>query len=78
MEHSPRRKLVTLPVSEDVLESAKTLSLNASQAAEAGRREAVREARSRQWLADNKSAITAYNSDVEHRGIAICSLWAKP
>ena len=61
----------------DVLQAAKALSLNTSQAAEAGIRDAVREALTDKWLADNAAAISAYNADLEARGPAIPVLWAK-
>ncbi|MCB1483726.1 MAG: type II toxin-antitoxin system CcdA family antitoxin [Hyphomicrobiaceae bacterium] len=77
MDHTYRRKPVTLTVREDVLQAAKALSLNTSQAAEAGIRDAVREALTDKWLADNAAAISAYNADLEARGPAIPVLWAK-
>lgn len=78
MEPTYRRKPVTLTVREDVLQAARSLSLNTSQAAEAGIRDAVRHALMDKWLADNAAAISTYNDDVEARGPAIPALWAKP
>ena len=78
MEPTYRRKPVTLTVREDVLQAAKALSLNTSQAAEAGIRDAVREALADKWLTDNAAAISSYNADLEARGPAIPALWAKP
>lgn len=75
MEHTSRRKPVTLTVQEDVLQAAKALSLNTSQAAEAGIRQAVREAQRARWLANNANAIEAFNADIEKRGVAIPPPW---
>lgn len=71
-----RRKPVTLTVREDVLQAAQALSLNTSQAAEAGIREAIRRTRTAQWLVANQDAISAYNAELEERGPAIAPLWA--
>lgn len=70
-----RRKPVTLTIREDIMRDAKTLALNASQAAEAGILEAVRKARAEAWLADNTLAIEAYNRKIEQRGVAIPPIW---
>ena len=75
MEPIVRRKPVTLTVAEDALQAAKQLSLNASQAAEVGIRLAIREARTRQWLAQNSAAVDSYNSAIERDGLAIQPLW---
>lgn len=75
MVHTTRRKPITLTVPEDVITAARQLSLNASQAAEAGIRHAFREARRSRWLSDNASAIVAYNRDIDRRGVAIPPLW---
>jgi antitoxin CcdA len=77
MEHMVRRKPVTLTVPEDVILAARNLELNASQAAEAGIRQAIREEMARRWLSENADAISAYNADIERRGVAIPPLWAK-
>lgn len=75
MEHTPRRRPVTITISEDVIQAARALSLNTSQAAEHGIREAVRTARAQEWLNENASAIDAYNADVSERGVALRPLW---
>lgn len=72
-----RRKPVTLTVPEDVILAARNLELNASQAAEAGIRQAIREEMARRWLSDNEAAIASYNAEIERRGVAIPPLWAK-
>ncbi|MFA5952020.1 MAG: type II toxin-antitoxin system CcdA family antitoxin [Hyphomicrobium sp.] len=70
-----RRKPVTLTIREDIMRDAKSLSLNASKAAEAGIAEALRKARGERWLAENRDAILAYNTEIEARGVAIQPLW---
>jgi antitoxin CcdA len=73
-----RRKPVTLTIREDIMRDAKSLSLNASKAAEAGIAEALRKARGERWLVENREAILAYNAEIEARGVAIPPLWDDP
>lgn len=75
MKPTYRHKPVTLSINEEVLQAAKALQLNTSKAAEAGIREAVRQAQADAWLRDNAQAIEAYNQKIEERGIAIPAAW---
>jgi antitoxin CcdA len=59
------RRAVNLTIRADLLEEAKQLKLNASQAAEAGLLEAVRRARVETWRRENAAAIDDYNRRVE-------------
>lgn len=77
MKNAYRHRPVTLSISEDVVQAAKTLQLNMSEAAEAGIQEAVRKAKAAAWLEENKSAIESYNRKIEKRGIAIPAAWAR-
>lgn len=70
-----RHRPVTLTVREDVLQAAKDLGLNTSQAAEAGIRDAVRQAQREGWLRDNKAAIEAYNQNIRDRGLPLPARW---
>jgi antitoxin CcdA len=58
------RRAVNLTIRADLLEEAKQLKLNASQAAEAGLLEAVRRARAEAWRRENAAAIDEYNRRV--------------
>lgn len=71
----PKRRSVNLTISADVLAAAKALELNASQAAERGIMEAVKAARERQWLRDNREAIAAYNRRIEGAGPLLKPDW---
>ena len=63
-----RRRSVNLSIRTDVIEAARSLSLNASRAAEAGIAEAVRKAREREWLEQSGPAIDAYNERIKKHG----------
>jgi len=74
---SGKRRSINLTIREDVIEAAKSLSLNASQAAEAGIVEAIRQAQGAQWLRENQAGIKAHNQRIERDGPRIVSDWAK-
>ena len=63
------KKAVNLRVNGDLLRQAKALNINLSKALEQQLVELAREARARQWLAENKSAIDDYNARIEKRGV---------
>lgn len=73
---SGRRRSVNLTIREDILADAKSLSLNASQAAEAGIVEAIRQARTHAWRAENRAGIDAHNARVEKDGVLLTPDWA--
>jgi len=75
MDTTKRRKPVTLTIAQDVMAAAKALHLNASQAAEAGIRAAVRDSQKQAWLRDNAESIAAYNRDVEEHRLPLHPLW---
>ncbi len=74
----PKRKGVNLTIREDVLAEAKSLSLNASQAAEAGIRDAIRKAREAEWRREAGPAIEAYNERIAREGPLLVTDWARP
>ena len=57
------------------MSDARALQLNASRAAEAGIEAAVRKAKERAWLEDNKVAIQAYNDRIEREGTLLKPIW---
>lgn len=71
-----QRRRINLTISEDVIAEAKALSLNTSQAAEAGIREAVRRAREDEWRKENRAAIEAHNTRVDRDGVLLTPGWA--
>jgi antitoxin CcdA len=72
----PRRP-VTLTIADDVLQEAKALKLNTSQAAEAGIREALRKVQAEAWLAEHATGIAAYNAEVKEHGLPLKPLWVR-
>ena len=76
-DKSMGRRNINLTISEDVIEKAKTLEINASQAAEEGISEAIKRKHEEIWLEENKLAIKTYNEKVLEHGPLIKPLWAK-
>jgi len=67
---SPRRPTnVTLP--EALLIEAKALKVNISQACQQGLAAEVAAAKARQWQAENKPAMDAWNDYVEQNGLPL-------
>ncbi|MGI9502301.1 MAG: type II toxin-antitoxin system CcdA family antitoxin [Geminicoccaceae bacterium] len=66
---------MNVSVREDLIEAAKGLNLNTSQAAEAGIAAAVKRAQEAAWLEQNKGAIEAHNARVEKRGPLLKASW---
>ena len=66
--HAPKRA-ANLSVHGDLLNKAKDLDINLSATLEQALTEAVKQKQREQWLAENRSAITAYNEHVEVHGV---------
>lgn len=67
---SPRRPTnVTLP--ETLLQDAREMGINLSQACERGLAIEVANARRKRWLAENQDAIDAWNGHVEEHGLPL-------
>jgi antitoxin CcdA len=64
-----RKKAANLSIDHDLLDRARRLKLNLSEAAEAGLTEAIRRHERAQWLARNRAALDAYNQHVEKQGV---------
>jgi len=64
-----RKKATNLSIDNDLLERARRLKLNLSQAVEAGLAEAIRRHERAQWLERNRAALDAYNDHVEKQGV---------
>ncbi len=71
------RRSVNLTIPADVIETAKALKLNASEAAEAGIRRAIAEKQTEQWHADNRPAIEAHNARVATDGVLLTPDWTE-
>lgn len=63
------KKATNLSINADQLRQAKELNIDLSQTLEQHLAEIVREARRKQWLAENQGAIDAYNQRVEANGV---------
>ncbi|WP_322096900.1 type II toxin-antitoxin system CcdA family antitoxin [Paramagnetospirillum kuznetsovii] len=60
---------VSLP--QNLVLEAKSLDISLSKACERGLTEAIAEARSARWLAENKGAVEAWNQRVEAVGLPL-------
>ena len=72
--HQPARPVrraanVTLP--EPLIQEAKALGINISQACEKGLAASVAEARAAAWLRENRPALETWNDYVEEHGIPL-------
>ncbi len=65
---SAARKSANLSINADLLRQAKQLNINLSQTLELRLTEMIRQAQSRQWLAENRSALDEYNRRIETNG----------
>jgi antitoxin CcdA len=63
------KKSANVSVNGDLLSKAKELNINLSAALELALAAALRERQRAQWLAENKTAIDAYNDHVEKHGV---------
>jgi antitoxin CcdA len=66
---SASKRPVNVSVRAELLDKAKLLGINLSRTLEDRLAELVREAEAREWLAQNRRAIDAYNKRVEREGI---------
>ncbi|NMM45775.1 type II toxin-antitoxin system CcdA family antitoxin [Rhodospirillaceae bacterium KN72] len=66
-----QKKSANLSLDPALVREAKALSINLSQAAEAGLRAAVAEAKSERWRAENAQAIDGYNRWIEDNGLPL-------
>ena len=67
---APRRPTnVTLP--EQLLNDARELQINLSQAAERGVAAEVKAEKERRWLEENRAAIDSYNERIERDGLLL-------
>lgn len=72
MTHAqPARKPANLSLDQHLLAEARALGINLSRAAEAGLREAVRDARAEQWQRENAEALQASNAWIDRHGLPL-------
>jgi antitoxin CcdA len=70
-----RRRPVNLNLPHDLMESARSLGVNASQAAEAGIAAAARRAREEAWLRANPAAIDEHAAWLDRHGMPLKPAW---
>lgn len=63
------KKATNLSVNENLLRKAKSLKINMSALLEEALVKAVTAKEQEQWLAENQSAIEAYNRRIESQGV---------
>lgn len=65
------KKATNITLSVDVLNEAKSLGINLSQACDQFLRELVRQEQERRWQTENAEFIAAYNAGVERDGLPL-------
>jgi len=65
------KRATNVSLRADILESAKALEINISEAAERGVGMAVAEAQAEQWIEKNKAALDSSNAFVEQHGVPL-------
>lgn len=65
------KKATNVSLSHHLVEEAKSLGINLSRACERGLAEEIADARSAQWLEENREAIGAWNDYVENNGLPL-------
>lgn len=63
------KRAANLSINADLLAKAKTADINLSATLEQALSEALRQRQREQWLAENKTAIEAYNQRVQAQGV---------
>ncbi|HEY4731651.1 MAG TPA: type II toxin-antitoxin system CcdA family antitoxin [Gammaproteobacteria bacterium] len=63
------KKAANLSINSDLLQKAKMLNINISQALEQHLAELVRESLRKQWREENSKAIGNYNERIEQSGV---------
>ena len=65
------RKATNVTISVPVLEAARALNVNISQAAESGVNRAIAERRAALWLEENREALNSSNQYVDQYGLPL-------
>ena len=66
-----RKRATNLSLSEDVLQAARELDINLSQACDQYLRELVRRERAQRWRDEHTDFIAAYNATVADEGLPL-------
>ncbi|MFV3078030.1 type II toxin-antitoxin system CcdA family antitoxin [Niveispirillum fermenti] len=68
---SPLRQRTNVTLPEDLLQEARHLKINLSQACERGLTAAVSAAKAQAWLEENQGAISAWNAHVDEHDVPL-------
>ncbi|AHI24933.1 post-segregation antitoxin CcdA [Komagataeibacter xylinus] len=68
---TPSRRPTNVTLPAQLLEEAKSLDLNISQACEQGLKSAIASIHAQQWLADNRASLEASRQYVEENGLPL-------
>lgn len=68
------RKSTSMSLDAAVLDEARALGINLSQAAQRGLVDAIRAERARRWKAENAGAVADYNAYVADHGVPLAAL----
>lgn len=66
-----QRRATNVSLRSDLIEEARELNINISQACERGLEEQVKRSRTEQWLEENRAAIESSNAWVEKNGLPL-------
>ena len=67
--HKSRKVPTNLSLRGELVQRAKALGLNISEAVDAALEDVIRTAEREAWLRENEGAIADYNESVERRGV---------
>lgn len=70
----PARRPTNISLNRALVQEARALGVNLSQACERGLVQQIAEARSAQWLDENRAAIASSNAFVEANGLPLAAL----
>jgi antitoxin CcdA len=68
---APSKRATNISLRSDLIEEARRLNINISQACERGLEEQVTKMRGEQWVEENRAAIDYWNAYVEEHGLPL-------
>ena len=74
-KNKPRKKAVNVTVPADMVEQAKALNINLSEAATEGIGRSLKAIQKERWVEENREAIDGYNRFIAENGLPIKPHW---
>ena len=68
-QSAARKRATNLTLDSDLVEAARALEINVSEACERGLADEVKKARESKWLDENRPALLAWNAWIEQNGM---------